>query len=128
MISVIVDFANSEKKAKLWKVLKTLRPKKYEIVIKQHRDNRTNPQNKYYWGCVLSILSDHTGFTIEEAHEVLKKKFLPVSKVLSTGEEITYAGSTADLNTQEFEDYLEKIRIFSATELDCYIPNPNETI
>lgn len=128
MISLVVDFSKKEKKESFWKILKTLKEKKYAIEIKQYRENRSNPQNRYYWGAVLSILSSHTGFTSEEMHEVLKQKFLPVFKALPTGEEIRIPGSTSTLDTVQFEDYLEKIKQFAIQELDCYLPDPSETI
>jgi hypothetical protein len=126
MISLVVDFSKKEKKEKLWKILKTLKEVKYSFEIKQYRATRSNPQNRYYWGCVLNILSQHTGFTPEEMHELLKQKFLPVLKMLPNGEEVKIPGSTAELDTSDFEDYLEKVKQFSIQELDCYIPDPNE--
>ena len=37
---------------------------------------RSNQQSRYYWGIVVQILSEHTGFTKDEVHELLKRKFL----------------------------------------------------
>ena len=126
MIELITDFSDNEKKLKLYKILKTLKPKKYEITIKQYRENRSNPSNRFYWGVVLSVLSNHTGFTPEEMHEHLKREFLPVFKVLPTGEQIKLSGSTATLDTAEFNEYIEKIMQWSIQELDCLIPDPSE--
>jgi ADP-heptose:LPS heptosyltransferase len=126
MISLTIDFSNKDKKEKLWKILKTLKPKKYDISIKQHRENRSNPQNRYYWGVCLTILSQHTGFTTEEMHEHLKNRFLPVFKTLPTGEQVRISGSTAELDTAKFEEYLETVKQFAIQELDCLIPDPSD--
>jgi hypothetical protein len=128
MISLVVDFAKKDKKESLWKILRTLKERKYAIEIKQYREGRSNPQNRYYWGVVLSLLSNHTGFTPEEMHETLKQKFLFTFKPLPTGEEIKIPGSTADLDTAQFEEYLEHVKRFAIQELDVLIPDPNSEI
>jgi hypothetical protein len=127
MITLIVDFSDEDHKKKLYGILKSLKPKKYHLEIKQHREVRSLSQNKYYWGVVIKILSNETGFLEDEMHEVLKKKFNPKVKALrQTGEEFLIGGSTTELDTMNFEEYLSKIKIWAIQELDIYIPDPNE--
>lgn len=124
-----IDFAKEKDKKKLYEVLKSRKPKVYNIEIKEYRKDRSNNQNKYYWGVVIKELCNHTGYNADEMHEVLKAKFNPKELVFKqTGESVKIGGSTADMNTFEFEAYLEQIRIFSLTELDVLIPLPNQTI
>lgn len=97
----------------------------------EDKKQRSGNQNRYYWGIVLKILSEHTGFTIDEIHEVLKVKFLRAWKSLDTKNgyiEAEYIQSTADLGTGEFEDYLTKIREWASIELSCWVPEPNEQL
>lgn len=93
-----------------------------QIIIKKYRRNRTDPQNKYYFGVVVPILMDYTGYTKDEMHEALKWKFLKIEK---PGMPPT-VGSTKKLNTKEFEEYLENIKRWAAVDLSLYIPDPNE--
>jgi hypothetical protein len=91
---------------------------------------RSNPENRYYWGVVIALLSDLTGFSDEEMHEILKKRFLSKTVLIhdSNGmicETVEIGKSTARLTTIEFEDYLSKIREWAST-LGCDIPIPNE--
>lgn len=123
---VRIDFGKESDKKRFYGVLKNLKAVPYLIELKQYRDNRSNKQNAYYWGVVIEILSAHTGFSKDEMHEVLRNKFLRKYKVLPTGEEIKITKSTAELNTVEFENYLESIRKFSDIELGVTIPLPNE--
>lgn len=93
------------------------------------KKQRSSNQNRYYFGVVIPCLSEHTGFTVNEMHEVLKYKFLKGWKTLKTKKyyvEAEYVRSTTDLNTSEFEDYMTKVREFASIELSCYIPEPNE--
>ena len=77
---------------------------------------RSNPQNKYYFGVVVDMISEETGNEPEETHELLKLKFLK-----SMGK-----ANTTQLDTKEFNIYIEKIQRWAAQELSCVIPDPNE--
>jgi ribosomal protein L39E len=125
---LIVDFSKTSDKERLHKALKGLKPVPYLIELKVDRDTRSNRQNKYYWGVVLNILSEHTGFTPEEMNEYLKGLVLNYTKDLPNGGYADLVRSTKDLDTKEMEEFLEKVRRFSAQELDCQIPEPNELI
>ena len=95
-----------------------------------NKKQRSNNQNRYYWGVVIDLLSEHTGFNREEMHEVLKHKFLrrtlwiPKKDGIQEQSIITY--STTDLTTKQFEDYLSEIRIWSSQDLGLFLPEPNE--
>jgi len=87
---------------------------------------RSNNQNRYYWGVVISILSAETGYSSTEMHEVLKYEFLGRMIKLSEKIQSVTFSSTADLTTSEFEDYLSRVRTWASIKLSIYIPEPNE--
>jgi len=90
-----------------------------------YKKGRSNSQNRYYWGVVVKMLSEYTGFTDEEIHEILKHHFLSVNKTFN--DMIFYIPqSTTSLTTAQMEDYLTKVRRWAAAELGCSIPEPNE--
>jgi hypothetical protein len=93
----------------------------FVVEIQRAKENRTLPQNKYYWGVVVKIIAQHTGYTSEETHQVLAAMFLSYE---SNGR--TFVRSTTKLNTVEFSDYSERCRTWAQTEMDVYIPLPNE--
>ncbi|MDD4924312.1 MAG: hypothetical protein PHF74_05710 [Dehalococcoidales bacterium] len=107
------------------KVLSALNGKDVDAVYKEHKNARSYRQNRYYWGIVVNILSDVTGYSSDEMHEILRAKFLPDSKEVGN-EVINISRSTTELNTSEFEDYLRQIREFASASLGTYIPQPNE--
>ena len=102
---------------------------KKEINLKELK-LRSVSENKYYWGVVLDILSDELGHTKTEMHEILKTKFLRdiayIKKKNGEHLKVETSKSTTDLKTNEFEDYLSKIRNFASAELGIWIPEPNE--
>ena len=99
----------------------TLEGKYVHVTVKKRQKKRSNPQNSFYWGVVIHILCDTTGYSDDEMHNALKMLFLQ-----DRTRKIPTLRSTAHLSTVEFEEYLEKIRVWAASELNCSIPLPNE--
>ena len=90
---------------------------------------RSIPENKFYWGVVVDILSNDLGYPKNEIHEILKEMFLREPKYIKTKEgvkEVWITKSTAKLTVPEFEAYIEEIRVWSAMNLGIMIPEPNE--
>lgn len=91
---------------------------KVEVIIQRWHAKRTNRQNAFYWS-YLKMVSDDTGFTDEELHELFKQKFLDKRKLQVLGEEIEMYPSTTRLTKKEFAEYMEKISLF------CEVPIPD---
>jgi hypothetical protein len=93
---------------------------------------RSLPQNQYYWGVIIEILSEELGFNKDEMHEILKHKFLSKTVFLETKEKkmkaLKIPKSTTNLKTVEFEEYLSDIRMWASMDLGIFIPEPNEEI
>jgi len=89
-------------------------------------DTRSLNQNAYYWGVIVDMLGKYLGYFPDEIHAVLKQKFLPAKTVVLKDEEIVIPESTAKLDTTQFEEYLESIRVWAARDLNFVIPSPNE--
>lgn len=96
----------------------------FAMKISRWKQPRSMNQNKYYWGVVIEGLAQHLGYESEELHDALRQKFL---RVQSLDHRLPpHAKSTTDLNTKEFEEYVDKIRRFADVELNYFIPLPNE--
>lgn len=105
--------------------LNNLNGVKVELVIKKHRRKRTIPQNSYYWGIVLDLIAESTGYTTEELHEFFKRLYL--KKIITIGGvDYEVSESTKKLNTDQFSKYIEKIKRFAEIKLSLRIPDPNE--
>lgn len=127
MIDLLINFDREEDKKKLFSVLKNLKGS-FAVALKKNRAQRTLQQSRYYWGVVLSYLAEETGYTKDEAHQLMQRMFLKYVKDVSDGRSETFVRSTTSLNTAEMNDYIEQIRIFAVSELGVYIPEPNEIV
>lgn len=96
-----------------------------DVTIEKHRTKRSINQNNYYWGVVVRMIADETGYTLDESHEIIKGKFL-ATEVKVGNEIIRYSKSTTGLKTNEFEDLMTQIREWASVTLNCFIPEPNE--
>jgi hypothetical protein len=102
-----------------------------EVTVKRQTTTRSLQANRYYWGVVVAALSEHTGYTPDELHDFLKMKFIPKRLAVCDGngvvvDELVLGGSTREMNTIEFYDYVESIRMWAAEELGVVTPDPNE--
>lgn len=96
-----------------------------QVIVRKPVKSRSLNQNNYLWGCVYALISEATGFTPDEAHELCRLKFHSTWK--SVGDrQYRIPVSTTTMSTVEFETYCSNIRQWSSAELNIYIPLPNE--
>ncbi len=105
--------------------LKSLEGKSVDVVVRLPRKDRSNQENRYYFGVVVNLISEHTGYTPDETHEFLKLKFL--SKIIvMAGKDERIPRSSTELSTLEWEKWMTEIREWAAQELSLVIPEPNQ--
>lgn len=101
-----------------------------EILIERKHATRSLQANRYYFGVVLKLISEHTGYDVNETHEAMKALFLPKELAFCDGNgviqgEIVIGGSTRKMNVNEFYDYVERVRRFAAEQLGLNVPDPD---
>jgi hypothetical protein len=106
----------------------------YELLIKPKRKKRSNGQNSYYWGIVVpQVLRGlkEAGFNVfskDDAHDIIKFKFLKVNLENDSGEFVESFKSTKEMSTSEFKEFIEHLQIWASEYLNQYIPSPNEKL
>lgn len=103
--------------------LSTRNGKAVELKLARPVDTRSQRQNRFYWGVVLTTIADATGNTTEDLHEHFKAVFLPRRFVTLAGKETEVAKTTTKLSTDEFSKYLQQIAAFAASELGITLPD-----
>lgn len=115
-------FSASEMESTVKKLSGYIKPgNSYVIQINRSKAKRSLNQNKYYWGVIVTLLSQATGYSSNEAHQTLAGMFLRYEK---QGKQ--FVRSTTELDTKGFEDYAEQCRVFMWHELNVHVPLPNE--
>jgi hypothetical protein len=74
----------------------------YDMIIMDKEYARSHDQNSLLWGVIYKGLSDTTGYTAEELHDILRMKF-------DLKDDEGKLLSTATLTKSEFNDYIDKI-------------------
>lgn len=108
-------------------------PEEVFVSVTKKGQIRSSNQSKYYWGVVIPLISESTGYTKDETHEWLKENILAIEvipdkcrRISIAGREIKFVPSTTQITTEEFENFMSKTREWASMELSCYIPLPNE--
>jgi len=97
---------------KFRRYLASFEGKTFELILRERQPWRSEEQNRYYFGVVVAMVSEHTGHTPEESHQILKDQF----KV----------ETTTKMKTVEFQEYVENCRRYAAETLGLPIPDPGQ--
>jgi len=103
----------------------------YVVEVKQNKNTRSMNQNKYYWKCIVQELAKELGYTVDEMHDALKIKFSSEWSQIKYKDKLIplhSVKSTTVMNTAEFEQYCESIRIWAITDLSIRLKAPNDYI
>lgn len=73
----------------------------YDVIIMDKEFARSHDQNSLLWGVIYKGLSDTTGYTCEELHDMCRQRWLT--------EDDGELKSTAALTKSEFNEYVDKI-------------------
>lgn len=131
-MELILDMSDARQKQTLLTHVRSLQGMhRFEVV--RYRPRRSDAQNAYLWGVVYPLIGDtvracgNDDTSDDDVHLMLRAKFLRRTVVnRQTGEAMgVVVGSTADLDTAAFSDYVEKCRQWAAEMLDLEIPDPD---
>lgn len=98
-------------------------------VKKKHRP-RSLAQNSYLHVC-LQYFASEFGYDEEYVKynifkQIVNREIFAKQRTNRRGQPVTYWRSTADLDTKELTDAIEKFRNYSSMVAGLYIPEPNE--
>lgn len=91
------------------------------ITVEKQHATRSLDQNALYWVGYVNPLADYTGYTPNEMHAYLKKRFLPKQRIeivdkrsgVVVDEQDLEQLTTTTLNKIEFGEYLDEIKAFA---------------
>jgi len=112
----------------------------WHVTMEPVRHTRSLSQNAYLWAVPYKLISEATGYEVEEVHEYLlgrhfgwKDKRVPKTPRNPQGvESVPMRTTTTDehgkrsvLSAEEFSAYVDFIQRFAATKLSLVIPDPD---
>ena len=104
--------------------LKFLEGQEIELTVRKRYRSRGLKANAYLW-VIYNYISEHTGYTPEEIHGLCKVMFLKGTRNL-WGKIYETVGSTAILDTLEFTNYIEKVKLWALQDLNITVPEAQE--
>lgn len=102
----------------------------YIVEVKKKHRPRSLSQNSYLHVC-LSYFASEFGYNLEEVKynifkQVVNREIFAKQRVNKRGQTVTFWRSTADLDSKEMTDAIEKFRNYSSMVAGLYIPEANE--
>lgn len=94
------------------------------VTIERKKKNRSKEQMGYLWGVIYPLISQHTGHTAEDLHDIFKSRYLKRKKVWRGADMVTI-GTTTELSTNEMSEFIANVRL-EAEELGIVIPEPDQ--
>ena len=100
----------------------------WRIDVTRYRPRRSDRQNRFYWPCCVKPFGEFLreqgeAVTDQDAHAILKHKFLRKT-VEAGGERVDITRSTTDLDTAEFNEYLDACAAWLADMFGFAMPDP----
>jgi hypothetical protein len=101
-----------------------------DVTIEKLLTTRSAQANRYYWGAVVKAIAEYTGYRPDEIHDTLKIKFLSKEVAFANGNgevigEFVIGGSTRELNSVQFYEYVEAILAWALETLELNILPPD---
>ena len=103
--------------------------KSWEVEIKEHRKKRTLDQNAYIHAVPLKMISDKTGYDIEDIKTYLCGEFTGWNEYELFGRKrVKPVKTTSQMNTQEMTQFIEWMIWYGADKMGITIPYPSEEV
>ena len=109
-----------------------LKCKEFTFTLEKKKSKRSNEQNRYYWGVVVTLVKQgltDLGYLVdtESTHDFIKSEFNYKEIVNEkTGEVKRLPNTTTQLSKTEFSEMIERIKQWSAEWCNIYIPDAGE--
>lgn len=99
--------------------------KSWNIEVSEHRERRSDAQNRYLWGCCYAELERSTGQEAEDWHEYMLGECYGWETVEMMGrKKLRPLRRSSKMDRQEFADYVAFIQR-RAAEHGIFIPDPD---
>lgn len=100
--------------------------KEYDVQIIRHKETRSMDANRLYW-LWLKVIAEDTGHDKDEIHEEFKSRFVGTETIRGFyGFTAVRPVSTAKLDTAQFSQYMERVKVFASAGLGIVLPVPGD--
>ena len=99
--------------------------KRYDVIVKLHREKRTLSQiNLFHLRC--SCIADETGEDKARIKILLKEMFLGYREYGLFGRKTFSLPSTSALDTQQMSEFMNRVQVWASAELGILLPVPED--
>ena len=95
------------------------------LIVERWHQKRSLPQNGYYFGVIVSMMADETGYSKPECHEILKAQCIPPKWKQIGDVWVELKRSSTELTTVEFTEFIENSRQSLNETIGLTTPSPS---
>jgi len=111
----------------LARYVKTLKGKRVAVTVAEHKDTRSQAQNRFWWSQPVRLCAEHCGYTDSQMHYALLGEcfgYQPGPK----GTPVPVKPSSRDLSIDEFAHLITWVLDWAPSEIGVFIPHPGEEV
>jgi hypothetical protein len=86
--------------------------KRIEVWIGRETIRRSRRFNSLYFAALVSVFAEYTGYTNEQAHEILKAETIGMEAVEYQGKTYMIPRRTRYMNAEEFKDFVSTVELY----------------
>lgn len=97
----------------------------YDVEVKRHKPELTDPQRNLYW-LWIGVIASETGNDRDMIHKVLKAKFLGWDETEVLGRVIKREKSIKPLGKDEMSAYMTQVDAYMLNDFGIVLPHPED--
>ncbi|MBO7323289.1 MAG: hypothetical protein J6U51_06890 [Bacteroidales bacterium] len=97
----------------------------YDVEVKRHKQELTDPQRNLYW-LWIGVIASETGNDRDMIHKVLKAKFLGWDETEVLGRVIKREKSIKPLGKDEMSAYMTQVDAYMLNDFGIVLPHPED--
>lgn len=97
----------------------------YDVEVKRHKPELTDPQRNLYW-LWIGVIASETGNDRDMIHKVLKAKFLGWDETEVLGRVIRREKSIKPLGKDEMSAYMTQVDAYMLNDFGIVLPHPED--
>ena len=97
----------------------------YDVEVKRHKQEWTDPQRNLYW-LWIGVIASETGNDRDMIHKVLKAKFLGWDETEVLGRVIKREKSIKPLGKDEMSAYMTQVDAYMLNDFGIVLPHPED--
>lgn len=97
--------------------------KRVTVIVSREKRKRSDAANRRYWGLLIPLFSEWTGYDKADAHEVLLQMFSRTTVALPNGTVVERVVRSSTMTVEQFQEFTGAVERFLISECHFELPD-----